>query len=469
MEFHAVILCGKGKALSPLSQVRTSGIPKALLPIANKPMIEYVLEWCEKAFFPRITVVATSNAKEDIEDAVNHYKTSRDLKLASSKEEGIEGVYTSSINVIDYDAEYSGEVLYHLYKTDLLKSQLNFVLLPCDFITNLPPQVLIEAYRYKEDSDLGLYIHYRNHLDIEDKKRRIFPKNYTIYSELSDGRTQLLDLYTTEDIMAQQALQVRSQMCWKFPNSVVSTKLLNSAIFFGNTESIFKVFDSNPVKFNDVYFRFRPISKIIRDLARLSWQHNKPQGNIGFMVLPDQATFFRCNNLPVLMEANRYFMKIQASKKGQQQVKDKVLANVGVDSLIGNDTTLGEKTNVKRTVVASNCTVGKRVKLTGSLILSNVTIEDDVQLENCIIGHDVVIRAKLRLTNCNVESTHEVTKGTQAKGENLLCLTLEGLVEGEESAIASSDSDSESGSEDESDMSDYHDEYVDNDDGLFGY
>lgn len=51
MEFHAVILCGTGKNLSPLSSVRENGLPKALLPVANKPMLSYPLSWCEKAGF----------------------------------------------------------------------------------------------------------------------------------------------------------------------------------------------------------------------------------------------------------------------------------------------------------------------------------------------------------------------------------------------------------------------------------
>ena len=51
MEFTAVIVCGKGKALTPFSQARSTGIPKPLLPIANKPMVQYVLDWCLQANF----------------------------------------------------------------------------------------------------------------------------------------------------------------------------------------------------------------------------------------------------------------------------------------------------------------------------------------------------------------------------------------------------------------------------------
>lgn len=86
--------------------------------------------------------------------------------------------------------------------------------------------------------------------------------------------------------------------------------------------------------------------------------------------------------------------------------------------------------------------------------------------ENCIIGNGVLIRSKVKLTNCNVESTNEVAKGTQSKGDTLLCFSLEGLVEGESVMDLESESDDESDSGSEED---YEDEYADNDDGLFAY
>ena len=45
--FQAVILCGAGQGLYPFTQAED--VPKALLPLANRPMIYYALDWCEKA------------------------------------------------------------------------------------------------------------------------------------------------------------------------------------------------------------------------------------------------------------------------------------------------------------------------------------------------------------------------------------------------------------------------------------
>lgn len=41
--FQAFILCGPGENLQPFS---SKDFPKALIPIANRPMVWYPLEWC---------------------------------------------------------------------------------------------------------------------------------------------------------------------------------------------------------------------------------------------------------------------------------------------------------------------------------------------------------------------------------------------------------------------------------------
>lgn len=480
MEFHAVILCGPGRNLSPFSKLRSSGSDKALLPVANEPMIENVLKWCEKAFFPKVTLICNEESKDSLQKAIDEYKVKRVEQDNKAKEiNGDSSAYSSDISIIGGEYETSGSIILQLYKSSMIQPYEHFVILPCDFITNLPPQVLIEAYRNKSDSDVGLMVHYRNNLDIEDKKHKIFPITYSMYSELPDGQCQLLDIYSKEDIDFHKSLKVRTQMCWKYPNSVISTKLLNSSIFLGSSE-VFEIFKQNPSKFTDSYFTNRSMTKVIRDLGRRSWRHSKPYETIGFLILPEKATFFRVNNTPVLIEANRYIIQQQATlKDGQNSLvpnKDKNSANVGIDSLVGANCTLGEKTNVKKTVIGKNCTIGKRAKLTGNLIMDNVTIEDDVQLENCIIGSGVVIHNKLKLINCNVESSHQVLSGSQFKGETLLSLSLEDLVENDggndiDESVLESESESGSESEDESDEESEIDEqeYGDNSDGLFDY
>ena len=52
-DFQVVILAGSGKGLYPLTNPGSLGsvhsLPKSLLPVGNKPMIEYVLSTVEEA------------------------------------------------------------------------------------------------------------------------------------------------------------------------------------------------------------------------------------------------------------------------------------------------------------------------------------------------------------------------------------------------------------------------------------
>lgn len=431
MEFHAVICCGKGGGLSPLSMARETGYPKALLPIGNKPMIEYVLEWCDKAPFRAISVVADTESNVEISAVVDAYKTRR-----------LKDIHCH-IDIIKFDGESTGEILGDFIE----KVSGSLVLLPCDFITDLPPQVLIEEFRNRSDEDIALSVNYHNKFESIDKKN--LTNYYTVYSD----DQHLLDIYSKDSVEASKFLEIRTQMVWRYPHANVSTKLLDSFIYFFSPESL-KVIQN---EFED--YTTKSITKIVRDLARRSWRHSVPKGTISVLTLPNQCTFVRADNLPAYMEANRYIMKLKAKAQQQpQQAKEKGAATIGADSVVGEFSTLGERTSVKKTVVGKNCKIGKRCRLTGSVLLDGVTLEDDVVLENCIVGRDAIIHTKSRLVNCNIEGSYSVSKGSQIKGETLTNI----FIEGQESESDESESDSD-------DYDSYEDDFEDEfeDDGLF--
>ncbi|KAJ3347724.1 hypothetical protein HDU91_006718, partial [Kappamyces sp. JEL0680] len=68
-EFIAIILCGYGARMYPLTE--ESNLPKALLPIANKPMISHALEWVEKTSISNVLVVCYPEAKAKISSHVH--------------------------------------------------------------------------------------------------------------------------------------------------------------------------------------------------------------------------------------------------------------------------------------------------------------------------------------------------------------------------------------------------------------
>ncbi|CEP20770.1 unnamed protein product [Cyberlindnera jadinii] len=434
MEFHAVICCGKGTGLSPFSTVRESGIPKALLPIGNKPMIEYVLEWCDQAPFRAITVVSDSESNAAIEELLEKYRSKR------SKE-----ALVCPIGTVKFDGDATGEILEEFIQD--IENAGDFVLLPCDFITDLPPQVLIEEYRNRDDEDIAMSVHYLNKFDSIDKKN--LTHYYTAYSE----DQHLLDIYSKDSVEQSKFLELRTQMIWRFPNCTVSTKLLDSFIYFFSQAAI------SIIKKYIGEYKNQSITKMVRDLARRSWRHSDQLGGISLFTLPKECNFIRADNIPAYIESNRYIMKLKAKEQQQPaQAKEKGAATVGADSVVGENTQLGERTSVKKTVVGKNCIIGNRCRLTGCVLLDNITLQDDVVLENCVIGQGATVNSKARLTNCNIEGGYIVNKAFQAKGETLTNL----FIAGQESETDSDDDDSE-------EYDSYEDDFDDDfeDDGLF--
>ena len=437
-----MIFCGEGHNLVPLTSPGESRISKALLPVANKPLIEYVLEWCDQAPFQTVNIVTEMRDEKQIGEVVAQYETQRDAELRN----------TSPIRIFTSALKSTGAILSEIFPVDE-DDQENYVVLPCDFITDVPPQVFIEVYRGNSDENIGLSLFYNNIFEAVDKK--VLRSNYTVYSNQENGNMVLLDMYSKDFVTVDKFLKIRSQLLWRYPSTLVSTTLLDSFIFFMSwrcrQHSVGG--DIQP---------HRPINKIKRDLARNSWQHSDSKSTIGLFALPQNALFLRCNNLPVYMEMNRYFLRDVArfnpNKHNNANKENKDSATVGSDCIVGHDSVLGERTNVKRSVIGHNVSIGRRCRISGCILLDGVTLEDEVQLENCIVGQNVKMEHRARLVNCNVEGSYTVGKNVNLKGETLKNISLDELSDGVLYDSESNDSDAASSAVVGSDSESFDDE-----------
>ncbi|ONH74554.1 hypothetical protein CAS74_002377 [Pichia kudriavzevii] len=413
MEFNAVVFCGDGQNLGPLTSPGESRIPKALLPVANKPLIEYVLEWCDQAPFKSVNLVTDMKNEKMIAEVITAYNSKRNLELRNS----------SPVKLFTSELKSTGAILNDIFpvKEEDEYEEENYIILPCDFITDVPPQVFIEVYRGNSDENMGLSVFYYNCLENIDKK--VLKSNYTVYSNQENGNSVLLDMYSKDFVTIDKFLKIRTQLLWRYPTTSISTKLLDSFIFFMNG----KCRTTN--KNNEDIETSRSINKVKRDLARNSWKHSSGKSTIGMFALPRNAFFVRVNNLPVYMEVNRHYLK-EFAKSGNRTNATKGSANIGVDCLVEEDAEIGERTTVKRSVIGKDVKIGKKCRISASVILDGVTIEDEVQLENCIIGKNVKIEYRGKLVNCNVEGSYTVGKNVNLKGETLKNLNLDELSDG---------------------------------------
>ncbi|KAJ3220054.1 hypothetical protein HK099_004465 [Clydaea vesicula] len=87
----------------------------------------------------------------------------------------------------------------------------------------------------------------------------------------------------------------------------------------------------------------------------------------------------RANTLGSYLDINLKMAKLNGKNSKQSRPNSASVAEksqIGVDSMIGDDTKIGERCSVKRSVIGAHCSIGKNVKISDSVIHDYVTIED---------------------------------------------------------------------------------------------
>lgn len=124
------------------------------------------------------------------------------------------------------------------------------------------------------------------------------------------------------------------------------------------------------------------------------------------VLIADSGYCVRANTLSSLAECGKQLARIlgagglrlvsQAAEIGQK-------TQIGAaDSMIGEQSQVGDKSSVKRSVVGCFVRIGSNVKISNSIVMDYAVIEDGVKLEGCIIGVRAIVRAKSFLKDCDV-------------------------------------------------------------------
>lgn len=132
--FQAVILCGPGASLNTFTS-NPKEIPKALLPIANRPMVWYPLDWCYRMGVTDITLITPPESAQAIESALaqNPHLTS----LPAPKPEVLAPAGLTQVTG-------TGAIFRLPEVVKVIKS--DFIVLPCDLVCELDGSALLETW-----------------------------------------------------------------------------------------------------------------------------------------------------------------------------------------------------------------------------------------------------------------------------------------------------------------------------------
>lgn len=440
MEFHAVILFHDTRGThnkSQLSSLTTRNGNECFLPVANKPILQYMLDWCLKAQFSKISLVVEDGKSAEFSEFVqNNYANVKDRI----------SVKTESLNV---DEEVAPN-------KDLV------VMTRTSFITEVDPNAVVNYHRLRDEEIAVTSLYYKESNGSKDNR------DYVIHSPFrgNDSECYLFDSYNKHNLK-NGLLKVRSSLLIKHGNVSVSTQLKPTGIYLCSRKvlSLFKE-PSSSISLSQNWDR------LMRNVARDSWLHSHSTHKVAFKSLT-QTEFIEINNQANYLEAMRMLMKPQKgprSSRPDTKSTNVITGIVGADSIIGTENVrVGDKSSVKKSSISNNASIGKNCRITGSVIMEGAIVEDNVVIENTLVGPHAKVHSKSKLSNCTVGQSFIIVAGTISKNETFQN-DIEGFASDEELGSVN-DEDSDSGSNESESEEDYSDDEEDEsdveDDGLF--
>ncbi|KIL68986.1 hypothetical protein M378DRAFT_190807 [Amanita muscaria Koide BX008] len=463
-EFIAIILAGFGNDLRPLtSDYGDEACPKALLPLANRPLLEYVLSWLEQSGIKDVLLICPETHRSTLHHHINsEVSSSLRVDLQSLPEPQDAGVGTCTL-------------LRHF--SDRVKK--DFVLLPCDFIP--PPsfslQMLLDRFRTDIVSDGAAVITCWYPGPNSEHNQPLDEWGPSPYSSiLCDALEEtLLYIDASEDPEFNgEDFFFRTAMLTKHPRTKLLGGYQDSHIYVCQRA----ILDTLCAKPRCLSFR----EEFLPWLCKMNYQSNKKQ-KYGYVLQPSlnapqnlalehsthhagahmlpspayatrpqrqpnysatqipsnrsanekslslrigivllSAGAFRVNSISSLFEVNRRILlnvayTLPLDPKDRSLIDSK--AQISVDSIVGSSTQVSERAMIKKSTIGRHCKIGKQARITNCILFDHCIVEEGARLDSCILGKNSKIGAMSEITRCITQAGYEVTSRESIKGEKL--------------------------------------------------
>ncbi|ORX56896.1 nucleotide-diphospho-sugar transferase [Hesseltinella vesiculosa] len=427
-EFQAVILAGYGSSnkLYPISE--DENLPKALLPVGNRPMIAYTLDWLEMAgIFDAIVVIqSTGNAQQKLSGYITRN-------------------YTGNVhcNVVGVAEDCGTAEALRAIKDKIAH---DFIVVPCDLITELDPRNLLDQHRLRDTTLTALF--YAPGESAKDDEALPF---------VGIDPTRQALVYKSEP-MEDDDISIRMSLLTKFPRVRLHTNLQDAHLYIfkrwvldmlADKEYIASISDDLIPMLVKCQYQKKMVDReqvnkyasgyqgLLQTALALSTTYSNDVDEDVFMPDPIHSSFKspvttqvyvyrdgfcgRGNTLDNYAELNRHVIK-QGTPIMRVPPTSEVApkTQVGNDSIIGEHTKIDERSSVKKSSVGAHCIIGKNVKIANSVIMDSVVIGDNVKVDGCIICNHAKVLEKTILKDCEVANDYVVEKESQIKGEKLV-------------------------------------------------
>jgi translation initiation factor eIF-2B subunit gamma len=462
-EFIGVVLAGFGNELLPLtSDYGDEPCPKSLLPIANKPLLDYTLVWLEQSGVKDVLLICPASHRSSIYHHIHSDVSSSSLRI--------------DLQTCDESPESNVGTCALLRQLSSRISE-DFVLVPCDFIPpqSLPLTILLNKFRVDtlSEGSIATTCWYASH---EPEKGAFLeewgpvPSATPIIWDPSTGT--LLHIDTTDDLDRNaEGIELRMSLLSRYSRAKLSSAFQDSHVYVCRRYVLDLLHEKQQftslredffpwlctVQYQQVK-RARYGQKLNSSNSltsqRLSLQHSTllpllstVEGNddrltssmpappthseydhyvslkIGVVVHHHEVeSATRVNTLHNFYEINKRLLSrvaynLPLDPKDRSLIDQK--AQISSDTIIGESTQVSDRTTVKRSVIGRHCIIGKMVKITGCILLDHCVIEDGVKLDSCILGKNTQVGSNAELIRCITQAGYEINAGDIVKGEKL--------------------------------------------------
>ncbi|KAF8831672.1 hypothetical protein HHX47_DHR1000401 [Lentinula edodes] len=426
-EFSAVVIAGFGNELVPLtSNNGAEPCPKALVPLANKPMIDYVMSWIEQAGVKDVLLICPSIHRP----MISHHVHS--------------GLSTLRIDVQTYDESPEGNTgTCTLLRHFANRISEDFILLPCDFIPppSLSLSTILNKHRTESVSDGSVATACWFAAQKPDKNSLVedwgsIPPPVPIVWD--DATGTLLQVDTADDLdRNSEELELRMSLLLQYDYFVLYISLVvnrhtsdirersfptairihtymsvedqywtyckrrNTLIrsernsFLGyarcntNERNVKNTGTDVSLRHSTLRAQAKVYSKSVlhqSDDADASSPFDPESTTdssslrVGIVLHPATAGFAtRVNNIHSLLDMNRRLLAettyaLPTDPQNRSLIDPK--AQISSDTIIGAFTQVSERTTIKKSVIGKHCVLGKMARITGCVLLDHCVIED---------------------------------------------------------------------------------------------
>ncbi|THV07882.1 UDP-3-O-glucosamine N-acyltransferase [Dendrothele bispora CBS 962.96] len=463
-EFLAVVLAGFGNELVPLtSNHGAEPCPKALIPVGNKPIIDYVLSWIDQSGIKNVLLICPAVHRPAISHHV-HSDLPTSLRIDIQTYDESPDSNTGTCTLLRHFASRISE---------------DFVILPCDFIPppSLSLHTILNKFRTESVSDGSIATACWFAASQPDKNAFVEdwgslpPPTPIVWDEKTET---LLYIDTVDDSdRNSEEMELRMSLLSKYPRTKLSRKYQDSHVYVCR-RSVLELlhekehFDSFREEFfpwlcKIQYQRLKrqkyervlnpPTNALTQTVAlNHSTLQNKLQEKftlhprnsgpsepsspvdddsdvqpsslrIGIVIHQAEDGFAtRVNTIHSLLDMNRRVLS-QTTYSPPSDPKSRSLidqkAQISSDTIVGDSTQVSERTTIKKSVIGKHCVIGKMVKIVGCVLLDHCVVEDGAKLDGCILGRGTKVGAKAEVSRCVTQAGYEVDAGETAKNEKL--------------------------------------------------